>query len=199
MKNMMTHAPILCLIMACALVCASCKKENAPATTDTANNGVTIAYVNGDSVLLKYEGFQEISDVMKDKQQKAEAALQSKLQALEKEFIAYQQKAQSGTMTPKDMEARERYLGSRQESLMAERDAIAQAMLAETDSINKQLKAILDKQLDIIKARDGYDFILNYVAGGAILSADPKYDITEEVLKMLHESGDKVMPDTTAN
>jgi outer membrane protein len=199
MKNMISPATLTCLALGVVLVFASCKKENAPASNDTTREGVTIAYVNGDSVLLKYEGFQQISDVMKEKQQKAEAALQNKLQALEKEFIAYQQKAQSGTMTPKDMEAREKYLGSKQESLMAERDAIAQAMLAETDSINKQLKAILDKQLDIIKARDGYDFILNYVAGGAILSADPKYDITEEVLKMLHESGDKVMPDSTGN
>lgn len=176
----------------------ACKQADPAATPGETTGSLKIAYVNGDSVLHKYEEFRKLSEVMEAKQRKAEDALQSKLTALEKEFMAYQQKAQSGTMTGKEMEAREKYLGSRQESLMAERDQMAKAIMDETQAINKQLKAILNEKLDQIKAKEGYDFILNYVEGGAILSADAKYDITDEVLKMLNEDKDVIVTDTTA-
>ena len=182
---------MLCLVTACD------KKSPASASTAEAVGGMKIAFVNGDSILMKYDQFSKLSDVMKAKQQKAEEALQRKLMALEKEFVAFQQKAQSGTMTPKEIEAREKYFASKQETLMGERDAMAKEILDETADINKQLKSILDEKLDVIKARDGYDFILNYVEGGAILSANPKYDLTEEVLRMLNEDGDTINSDTT--
>jgi Skp family chaperone for outer membrane proteins len=85
------------------------------------------------------------------------------------------------------MEAREKYLASRQENLMMERDKMAQAIMEETSSINRQLQAVLDEKLDEIKKKEGYDIIFNNVEGGAILSIDEKYNITDQVLKMLNE------------
>ena len=194
MRNLTLSFAALAL---CALLIACDKKSPSVATAADTSGGMKIAYVNGDSILMKYDQFSKLSDVMKAKQQKAEEELQRKLMGLEKEFVAFQQKAQSGTMTPKEIEAREKYFASKQETLMGERDAMAKDILDETAAINKQLKSILDEKLDVIKARDGYDFILNYVEGGAILSANPKYDLTEEVLRMLNEDGDTIKPDTT--
>lgn len=110
--------------------------------------------------------------------------------------MSYQQKAQSGSLTPKEMEAREKYLASRQEALMAERDKLAKAFMEESDSINKRLQGVLHDKLEAIKKKEGYDFILSYVDGGAILIADEKYNITEEVLKMLNEEEIKMESDT---
>lgn len=136
---------------------------------------------------------------MEAKQRKAEEELQRKGQALEKEIMAYQQKAQSGTMTGKEMEAREKYLASRQDAILSERDQMAKAILDETEMINKRLKEVLDEKLKAIKEQEGYDFILSYIAGGQILLADEKYDITDRVLKELNagkSSGSS--PDTTS-
>ena len=102
--------------------------------------------------------------------------------------MAYQQQAQKGTMTGKEMEAREKYLASRQEAFLAERDQVAQSLMDETNEINKQLRKDVDAILQDIKEKEGYDFILSYIEGGTILVADEKYDITERVIKELNEA-----------
>ncbi len=176
----------------------ACQK---PSSTSPAagGTGLKIAYVNGDTILHKFAEFRKQSDVMEAKQRKAEDELTSKGAALEKEIMAYQKKAQSGTMTGKEMEAHEKYLSSRQEALLAERDKIAKAIMEETESINKRLQDVLHQKLNAIKEKEGYDFILSYVEGGAILTADAKYDITDQVLKMLNEdkSIGEAVADTT--
>lgn len=157
-----------------------------------------IAFVNGDSILFHFKDFRKESEAMEIKQRNAEEQLQSKGAALEKEIRDYQQKAQTGTMTGKEMEAREKYLSTRQQSILAERDQIAQEIMNETSAINQRLQAVLQGKLQEIKNQEGYDFILSYVEGGPVLVADAKFDITDKVLKELNESGSTLSaPDTT--
>lgn len=169
------------------LACQQADSGHASGATQT--EGLKIAYVNGDTILHKFEEFRRESEVMEAKQRKLEEELQTKGAALEKEIMAYQKKAQSGTMTGKEMEAKERYLASQQESLLKERDRMAQSIMEETQAINTRLQAVLHEKLDAIKEKEGYDFILSYVEGGAILSADEKYDITDRILTLLNEGG----------
>lgn len=178
----------------------ACKESAHVSTAPTASGeGVKIAYVNGDSILLHYKDFRKESEAMEAKQKKAEEELQSKGAALEKEIMAYQQKAKTGTMTGKEMEAREKYLSSRQEEILAERDRMAQAIMQETAEINKRLQAVLHEKLKAIKESQGYDFILSYVEGGPVLVADEKYDITATVLKELNDEAAAGTPaDSTA-
>ncbi len=188
-------------ILVCSLLMTyACKEAGSSASSPTAEvSGIKIAYVNGDSILFHYKEFKKESEAMEIKQRKAEEQLKSKGAALEKEIMAYQQKAQTGTMTGKEMEAREKYLSTRQEAILAERDKMAQEIMSETAQINKRLQAIMQDKLNEIKKQEGYDFILSYVEGGPVLVADEKYDITDRVLKELNE-GDSSVPaaDTTA-
>jgi Skp family chaperone for outer membrane proteins len=184
---------ILCLTYAC--------KEGGPSSAQPAAEagGLKIAFVNGDSILMHYKDFKKQSEAMEIKQRNAEDQLQSKGAALEKEIMAYQQKAQTGTLTGKEMQAREKYLSSRQEAILAERDQMAQEIMRETAEINKRLQSVLQEKLNDIKKREGYDFILSYVEGGPVLVADAKHDITEEVLKQLNaEESAAPAADTTA-
>jgi outer membrane protein len=178
----------------------ACKKRD-PATSasgDVSAPGLKIAYVNGDTILHKFAAFKKQEEAMEAKKRKAEDQLQAKGAALEKEIMAYQQKAQSGVLTGKEMEAREKYLGSRQEAILAERDKMAKEILEESEQINTKLQDVLHSKLNLIKDRDGYDFILNSAYGGSVLAANEKYDITEEVLKMLNEDKDlNIAADTT--
>lgn len=177
----------------------SCGKASESKSTTEGNAGLKIAFVNGDSILHKFEQFRKQADVMDEKQRKAEEELQQKGAALQSEIMAYQKKAQGGNMTPKEMQAHEKYLASKQDAILAERDKMAKAIMEETEAINKELQAVLHKKLEEIKKREGYDFILNAAEGGSVLAANEKYDITEEVIKMLNEEGTgEVGKDTTA-
>jgi outer membrane protein len=171
-------------------VAFACNQEGPGNSSEgSSGTGLKIAYVNGDSILHHFAEFRKESEAMEIKQRKLEDQLQSKGAALEKEIMAYQQKAQTGTMTGKEMEAREKYLSTRQEAILTERDKMAREIMQETEAINKRLQAVLHDKLDEIKKQEGYDFILSYVEGGAILVADEKYDITDRVLKELNKSG----------
>lgn len=188
------------LIAVSALTFICCERTTVAKTDNLTSTGLRIAYVNGDSILMNFEEFRSESESMSERQRIAEEELQKKGAALEKEFMSYQQQAQKGTMTGKEMEARERYLSGKQEALLAERDKKAQEIMEETARINERLQSVMQEKLKEIKEKDGYDFIMSYVAGGPILIADEKYDITEQVLKELNKSsGDPVPVDTTGN
>ena len=185
------------LLVYTLLMAYACKEGTSPASQPGGEStGIKIAYVNGDSILTNYKEFKKESEAMEIKQRNAEEQLQSKGAALEREIMAYQQKAQTGTMTGKEMEAREKYLSTRQEAIMAERDKMAQEIMSETAQINKRLQAVMQEKLNEIKDKEGYDFILSYVEGGQVLVANEKYDITEKVLKALNEDD---APSTTAD
>ena len=195
MKNFSISFVLVCTL----LLTYACKEAGSSASQPAAGNtGLKIAYVNGDSILFHYKEFKKESEAMEIKQRNAEQQLQSKGAALEKEIMAYQQKAQTGTMTGKEMEAREKYLSTRQEAILAERDKMAQEIMSETSEINKRLQAVMQDKLNEIKKQEGYDFILSYVEGGPVLVADEKYDITDRVLKELNAEGSSTPPtDTT--
>ena len=187
-------------IFLCVSLIACEKNAGTSVSVDSKTTALKIAYVNGDSILYNFKEFRTQSEAMDAKQRSAEEELQRKGAALEKEFMAYQQQAQKGTMTGKEMEAREKYLSSKQEALLAERDKAAKAIMEETTVINDRLQKVLQDKLKEIKDKEGYDFILSYVAGGPILVADEKYDITKEVLVELNNADYNEQPaDTTAN
>lgn len=196
---MKTTVVMLSCIVA-SLAMTACKNEDNRTQADmpSGTTGLRIAYVNGDSILMHFTEFRKESEAMEAKQRKAETELQAKGAALEKEIMAYQQKAQAGTLTGKEMQAREKYLATRQDAILTERDQMAKAILDETEQINRRLKEVLNQKLKAIQEEEGYDFILSYVEGGSILLASEKYDITDRVLKELNaEPSGRTSTDST--
>ncbi|MEO5905117.1 MAG: OmpH family outer membrane protein, partial [Saprospiraceae bacterium] len=196
----MRHFPGFFLSISLLLSLVACDKTKVSVSENGSNStGLKIAYVNGDSILNNFTEFKAESEAMEIRQRQAEEDLQKKGAALEKEFMAYQQRAQKGTMTGKEMEAQERYLSGKQEAILAERDKIAKEILSETSAINDRLQKVIHDILNEIKEEEGYDFIMSYIEGGPILVANEKYDITERVLNELNKtsSGDTTPPDTT--
>jgi len=181
--------PLIITVVLISGLMFSCGKPSGSSGPAETTTGLKIAFVNGDTILHKFEQFRKQADVMDEKQRKAEEQLQQKGAALQSEIMAYQKKAQGGNMTPKEMEAQEKYLASRQDAILAERDRMAKAFMEETEVINKELQTVLHKKLDEIKTREGYDFILNAAEGGSVLAANDKFDITDEVIRMLNEEG----------
>ena len=170
-----------------SLLLVSCKDSGSGAATGSTQEGLKIAFVNGDSILQHYSAFRKESEAMGAKQRALEQELQKKGAALEAEIMNYQKQAQTGTLTGKEMQAREKYLGTKQEALLKERDMMAQEMMKETEVINKRLQSVIQEKLNGIRTEEGYDYIFSYIEGGPVLVADPKHDITERVLKLLNE------------
>ncbi|MEO6132710.1 MAG: OmpH family outer membrane protein, partial [Saprospiraceae bacterium] len=102
MRNLLQLTVVCCLVL--FISCSKSDKADQQSNSST-GSGLKVAYVNGDTILLNYKEFRAQSETMDAKQKNAETMLQEKGAALEREFNDYQQRAQKGTMTGKEMQA----------------------------------------------------------------------------------------------
>lgn len=189
---------ILSIVALLATTGLAVKVFQSPAPVATTNSSpaaelekpLKIAYVNADTLLEKYEFFKKQREAFQKKEKDADAALKAKGRALEKDFMATQQKAQQGLLAPSAMQQEEQRLMAAQQKLVAEQERITKALLDEDKKIRDELqKAILD-QLGTIKKEEGFDFIFSYTAGGQLLAVNDSLDITQRVLEILNTKKD---------
>ena len=160
-----------------------------PMSTDTMGvaQSLSVVHINLDSLHANSNTFQAKKNELEKRQADAEARVQGKLQAFQKEVIAYQQKAQGGTMTRKEMEDEEKRLGNKEQALAKERDNLANGLLDETDKFNEQFTNQIRGYLDSLKQEVGYNYILVTGQGSPVIVADPELDITNTVLDFLNK------------
>lgn len=148
---------------------------------------LNVVYVNADTLLTKYEYMNQKQEELSKREQAADNQLKTRGRALEKEFLAAQDKIQKGLLAPNQIAAEEQRLAQKQQALMAEQERITRELMAEGQKIQEELnKAIKDLLADIQKEK-GYDFILSYGPGTGVLMVDEKRDITPMVLDRLNQ------------
>lgn len=148
---------------------------------------LNVVYVNADTLLTKYEYMNQKQEELSKREQTADTQLKARGRALEKEFLAAQDKIQKGLLAPNQIAAEEQRLAQKQQALMAEQERITRELMAEGQKIQEELnKAIKDLLADIQKEK-GYDFILSYGPGTGVLMVNEKRDITPMVLERLNQ------------
>lgn len=155
------------------------KTTEAPATTPSGK----LAYVNLDTLEVKYEYFKAKKAEFEKKTAGMEAEVERLAQSFQNEYAAFQKKAQAGTLTQAEGEAGQKKLGQMQQNIEGRRQTLQAQLMKEQDVFNKELQKRLDDYLVKYNADKGYDFILSYVKGGNILFANKALDITAEVIK----------------
>jgi|APTNR8051073442_1049403.scaffolds.fasta_scaffold00134_34 outer membrane protein len=190
MKQLPLILSIVALLATAGLAVKVFQSSAPTATTDSPaieqEKPLKIAYVNADTLLEKYEFFKKQREVFQKKEKDADASLKAKGRALEKDFMATQQKAQQGLLAPSAMQQEEQRLMAAQQKLVAEQERVTKALLEEDKKIRDELqKAILDR-LGEIKKEEGFDFIFSYTAGGQLLAVNDSLDITKRVLEILN-------------
>ncbi len=170
------------------------KATEAPATTPTGK----IAYVNLDTLEVKYEYFKSRKAEFEKKTAGMEAEVERLAQSFQNEYAAFQKKAQAGTLTQAEGEAAQKKLGQMQQNIESRRQTLQAQLMKEQETFNKELQKRLDDYLVKYNADKGYDFILSYVKGGNILFANKALDITAEVIKGMNtEDGAKPAADSS--
>ena len=161
--------------------------ENPAVSADTKDELLRIVYINLDTLHGKSETFQAKKSELENRQAEAEASLTSRAKAFEKEVIAFQQRYQSGTMTPKAAEDEQTRLSKKEQSIMEERERMGSALLKETDDFNMGFTSQVKGYLDSLKTQMNYDYILVAGSGSPVLLANDSLDITKTVLELLNK------------
>ncbi len=148
-----------------------------------------IVYINSDTLLSNYGYFRSRQEALSQKEQSADADLQSRGRALEQEIAQAQQKAQSGLLAPKDIQQMQQQLAVKQQRLMQDQERITQELLQETQELQMELQKRVKDLLLEIQAEKGYDYILNYGPGTGVMMVNEELDITRMVLDRLNKMG----------
>lgn len=159
------------------------KKQNAT----IAPNGLTIAYVNIDSVLDQYILYNKLSLEIDGKQKNLEKELQGKMLSLQNKVNKLQNQYEQRLITTQTYQEQLANLQREQETIEKWRQEKA---LELNDDLLKLQKRIYDSILNVIKTinkENKYSIIMANSTTGPILDADKTLDLTKEVIKILND------------
>ena len=146
-----------------------------------------IAYVNVDSIIFKFDMFYDRRDELMDKQQKAEAELNSKAGQYEKSARDYQEKVNKGLVTRATAAEMEQALIQQQQELVNLRDNLQANLIEEEQVMNRQILEYITSFLEENKSEYNYQYILGKSFGGQVLYGDTSLDITQKVLDAINK------------
>jgi outer membrane protein len=146
-----------------------------------------IAYVNIDSVVVRFDMFTDRRVELMDKQKKAEAELTSKGTQYERGARDYQDKVNKGLVTRATATQMEQSLMQQQQELVNLRDQLQSNLMEEEQVMNRQIIEYITSFLSENKTDYNYQYIFGKSFGSVVLYSDSTLDITQKVLDALNK------------
>ena len=149
------------------------------ATVESSAQG--IAFINIDSVIIKFEMFFDRREELLAKQKKAEAELNSKGTQYEKNARDFQEKVTKGLVTRATAAEMEQGLLQQQQELVTLRDNLQSSLLEEEQVMNRQIIDYITTYLEENRSEYNFQYILGKSFGSVVLYGDSALDITKKV------------------
>ena len=170
---------------------SSSNTENIPTvekqlTIEPLNEGsLNIAFVNSDTVSKYYEFAKKIQKTLTTKRSEAEGQIKSKYFAYES-LVQEFEKASPIMGDREKMEKAQKIRLLEQEIMQVEQQLSEQVSRQELELTQSYIVKTNDYMQEIGKTL-GYDYVMSYRVGGAMLYANERHDITTEIIKLLNE------------
>lgn len=180
------------LMALCIGLMTSCGKKgdceetvaDAPATGET---GLRIAYVEIDTLMAQYQFCKDYTELANVEGENIQRTLAGKQRTLEQHATAMQKKYESNGFTSQEELTRaQQSLQAEQQALQELSERLQASFLEEQNKYNEEMRDSIQKFLKEYNKAKKFDFIMAK-AGDNMLLANPKYDITTEVLKGLNK------------
>ena len=179
-------------LMSLGLVIVSCNKaaDNEAETAemeDVQSAGVKIAYVELDTLMNQYQLYKDYSEVLTRKGNNIQNTLAKKQQALESHAAAVQKKYESNGFTTRDeLERAQLGIQREQQELAQLADRLNNEFNEEQARINTEARDSIQSFLKRYNKTKKYDYVM-VKAGDNLLISNPKYDITQDIVKGLNK------------
>lgn len=186
----------------------SCKQQAATGNTSTGSSpSGKIVYIDIDTLLEKYDLYQESKAILEEESRKAEQSIAGKLETFQKRAVDFQQRVyqtqqRAAELAPVQLQALEKKFAAEQQKLqkeeselVARRDNMARELESRLMDLQANLKSKIDEHLEKISVERSYDLVLIKGSTGAVLYGNKALDITNQTIKELNElhkaSGEK--------
>ena len=149
--------------------------------------GMKIAYVEIDTLMQKYQFCIDYNELATIEGENIQRTLTGKQRTLEQHAAAMQKKYESNGFTSQEELTRaQQSLQAEQQALQELSERLQASFMEEQAKYNEEMRDSIQKFLKQYNKTKKYDFIMAK-AGDNMLLANPKYDITKEVLKGLNK------------
>lgn len=145
----------------------------------------SVAYINSDSVLEKYDYFKKLQEDLQAKSQKLEKEYQNRAQGLQKEVTDYQRNINN--LTIGQAKALEEDLMKKQQNLRMYQESLSQQLMQEQAKINEDLYKRVTKFLKEYSEKRGLELVVKYNQGSDVLYANDSMNITHSVIDGLND------------
>lgn len=188
MKKILTIAAVA----AATVFFASCtgkgeeEKSNETAQAEEAG-ALKIAYVELDTLMSQYQLYKDYSEVLTRKGNNIQKTLAQKQRALESHAASVQKKYESNEFTTRDeVERAQASIEKEQRDLAELADRLQNEFAIEQAKINDEARDSIQSFLKRYNKTKKYDYVM-IKAGDNLLVANPKYNITNDIVKGLNK------------
>jgi len=181
------------LALATVLVFAQCAGNNnaatpsAPATSAAGSSNMKIAYVEIDSLLTKYNFWNDLSEQMLKKEENIRTTLNEKGKKLEAEAREFDRKIQNNGFASRERAEQEQArLMKLQQELQELQQKLTSELAAENQKNSLELRDSINSFLKVYNQTKGYDLIISNTAFDNLLYGNPAFNITNEIVEGLN-------------
>jgi len=146
----------------------------------------SIAYVNSDTLTKYYEYNIKLSKELMGKQASAEAKLKSMYKNYQSKIQKYQKEAP--IMGEEELQRKQMEIMQLEQEIAQKEQELSNSLADKNYQANLDYVYTTDKYLQRVGKELGYDFIIGYRTGDLVMYANPKYDITAEVIDLLNKA-----------
>ena len=182
---------ILFFAVIAALSMTACNKSGSNATDNDneaeEGTGARIAYVELDTLMSQYQLYKDYSELLSRKGNNIQKTLAKKQRTLEQHAAAMQKKYDNNGFTTRDeLERAQNNIQKEQNELAELADRLNQDFNEEQARINDEARDSIQAFLKVYNKTKKYDYVM-VKAGDNLLIANPRYDITNDVVKGLNK------------
>ena len=181
------------LALTICLMFAQCAGNNNASTTSapvagaTGSSNMKIAFVEIDSLLTKYNFWNDLSEQMLKKEENSRTTLNEKGKKLEAEVREFERKIQNnGYASRERAEQEQARLMKQQQELQELQQKLANDLAAENQKNSLELRDSINSFLNEYNKTKGYDLIISNTAFDNLLYGNPAYNITNEIVEGLN-------------
>lgn len=190
-KTNFIFAGCLAAALACSITSCSNNKSESSATEKEIpalkSSDIRIAYVEVDSLLTKYRFWNDLNELMIQKEENIRTTLNEKGKELEAEMREFQRKIENNGFASRERAEQENLrLAQKQRDLQQLQEKLAADLQKENQKNNIQLRDSINSFLKIYNKKKGYTFIISNSGFDNLLYADTAYNITQEIVDGLN-------------
>lgn len=164
--------------------CQCTQTTQAPAPQTTVVEGIKIAYIDVDTLLMNYDFYTDLSEAFLTKQENSQLRITEEANKFQKDYEDFQKKLQNNVFSSQARAEQEaNRLQKKQDDLQQLNDRLSQELAVEQNLNNAKINDSIQSFLHDFNKEKGYSIILN---SASALLIEPSMNITWEVIEGLN-------------